>query len=110
VLRDHDFHPDEPTVQIFRTSSPGVLRLDDSVAISEAAYDRVVLRHYAFADHWYKVNVTTGLGGRVIESGEGDRRFTLSSTRTSSGKCSAAVSSPRRRAAAPSAGCGNCWN
>jgi hypothetical protein len=40
--------PDEPTVRIFRTSSPGVLRLDDSVAISEAVYDRVVPRHYAF--------------------------------------------------------------
>lgn len=48
-------------MRIFRTSFPGVLRLDDSVAISEAAYGRVVLRHYAFADHWYKVNVTTGL-------------------------------------------------
>ena len=75
VLRDHDFHPDEPTVRIFRTSSPGVLRLDDSVVISEAAYGRVVLRHYAFADHWFKVNVTTGLSGQVTESGEGDSRF-----------------------------------
>jgi hypothetical protein len=75
VLRDHDFHPSEPTARIFRTSSPGVLRLDDSVAISEAAYDGVVLRHYAFADHWFKVNVTTSLSGRVTESGEGDSRF-----------------------------------
>ena len=75
VLADHDFHPDEPTVRIFRTSSPGVLRLDDSVAISEAVYGGVVLRHYAFADHWFKVNVTTGLSGRVTESGEGDSRF-----------------------------------
>jgi hypothetical protein len=75
VLRDHDFHPSEPTVRIFRTSSPGVLRLDDSVVISEAAYGRVVLRHYAFADHWFKVNVTTRLGGRVTESGGGDSRF-----------------------------------
>jgi hypothetical protein len=62
VLRDHDFHPDEPTVRIFRTPSPGVLRLDDSVAISEAVYDRVVLRHYAFAGHWFKINITTDLG------------------------------------------------
>jgi hypothetical protein len=52
-----------------------VLRLDDSVAISEAAYGRVVLRHYAFADHWFMVNVTTGLSGRVTGTGEGDSRF-----------------------------------
>jgi len=75
VLVDHDFHPDEPTVRIFRTSSPGVLRLDDSVAISEAVYDRVVLRHYAFADHWFKVNVTTDLSGRVTETGDDSHRF-----------------------------------
>jgi hypothetical protein len=75
VLRDHDFHPGEPTVRIFRTSSPGVLRPDDSVAISDAAYGRVVLRHFAFAEHWFTVNVTTGLSGRVAESGEGDSRF-----------------------------------
>jgi hypothetical protein len=75
VLADHDFHPDEPTVRIFRTSSPGVLCLDDSVAISEAAYGEVVLRHYAFADRWFKINVTTDLSGRVIETGDGNHQF-----------------------------------
>ncbi len=77
VLTDHDFHPDESTVRIFRTHSPGVLRLDDDVAISEAVYDRVVLRHYAFAGHWFKVNVTTGLSGRLTETGDGTRRFAV---------------------------------
>jgi hypothetical protein len=76
VLRDHDFHPDEPTVRIFRTPSPGVLRLDDSVAVSETVYDRVVLRHYAFAEHWFKINVTTDLSGGLTETGDdGTRRF-----------------------------------
>jgi len=77
VLVDHDFHPDEPTVRIFRTPSPGVLRLDDSVAVSQAVYDGVVLRHYAFADHWFKVNVTTGLTGRLTETGDGTGRFAV---------------------------------
>jgi hypothetical protein len=77
VLRDHDFHPDEPTVRIFRTPSPGVLRLGDSVAISEAVYDRVVLRHYAFAEHWFKINITTDLSGRLTETGDGTRRFAV---------------------------------
>ena len=64
-------------MRIFRTHSPGVLRLDDDVAISEAVYDRVVLRHYAFAGHWFKVNVTTGLSGRLTETGDGTRRFAV---------------------------------
>jgi hypothetical protein len=75
VLVDHDFHPDEPTVRIFRVPPPGVLRLDDGAAISEAVHDGVVLRHYAFADHWFKVNVTTDLSGRLTETGDTDRRF-----------------------------------
>jgi hypothetical protein len=77
VLRDHDFHPDEPTVRIFRTPSSGVLRLDDSVAISEAVYDRVALRHYAFAGHWFKINITTDLDGCLTETGGGARRFAV---------------------------------
>jgi hypothetical protein len=77
VLTDHDFHPDEPTVRIFRTLPAGVLRLDDSVAISEACYDGVVLRHYAFADHWFKVNVTTDLTGRLTETGDASHRFAV---------------------------------
>ena len=28
-LRDHDLHPDEPTMRVFRTPSAGVLGLDD---------------------------------------------------------------------------------
>ena len=77
MLTDHDFHPDEPTVRIFRTPSPGVLRLDDDAAISEAVYEGIVLRHYAFAGHWFKVNVTTGLSGRQTETGDHGRRFAV---------------------------------
>ena len=50
-------------MRIFRTPSPGVLRLDHDVAISEAVYEGIVLRHYAFAGHWFKINVTTSLSG-----------------------------------------------
>jgi hypothetical protein len=77
VLADHDFHPDEPAVRIFRTLPGGVLRLDDDAAISEADYGGIVLRHYAFAGHWFKVNVTTGLSGRLTETGEEGRRFAV---------------------------------
>ncbi len=64
-------------MRIFRTPSPGVLRLDDDAAISEAVYDGVVLRHYAFAGHWFKVNVTTGLSGCLTETGDVGRRFAV---------------------------------
>ncbi|MGH9155143.1 MAG: hypothetical protein ACRD1K_04690 [Acidimicrobiales bacterium] len=75
VLEDYDFHPDEPTVRIFRTPAPGVLRVDDAVAVTEAIYDGVVLRHYAFAEHWFKINVTTDLSGNLIETGAAGSPF-----------------------------------
>ena len=77
MLADHDFHPDEPTVRIFRTPSAGLLRLDDDVAISETDYEGIVLRHYAFAGHWFKINVTTDLSGRLTETGDGTGRFAV---------------------------------
>lgn len=64
-------------MRVFRTPSAGVLRLDDEVAVSEAVHDGVVLRHYAFAGHWFKVNVTTSLSGHLTETGDGNQRFAL---------------------------------
>lgn len=71
----HDFHPDEATVRIFRTPEPGVLRLDDTALVTEAIYNQAVLRHYAFADHWFKINVTTDLAGVLVETGEAPETF-----------------------------------
>ena len=34
-----------------------------------------MLRHYAFAGHWFKVNVTTDRGGRLTETGDRTYRF-----------------------------------
>ena len=34
-----------------------------------------MLRHYAFADQWFKVNVTTDRGGRLTETGDRACRF-----------------------------------
>ncbi len=45
--------------------------------ISEAVHEGVVLRHYAFAGHWFKVNVTTGLAGRLTETGDPGLRFAV---------------------------------
>ena len=75
MLLDHDFHPDEDVVRVFRTPQPGILRLDDEVVVTEVAYDAVVLRHYAFAEHWFKINVTTDLDGDLIETGDAAHQF-----------------------------------
>jgi hypothetical protein len=75
VLSDYDFHPDEATVRIFRTPTSGVLRFDDTIAVTEAIYDGVVLRHYSFAEHWFKINVTTDLVGTPIETGDANLPF-----------------------------------
>jgi hypothetical protein len=40
-------------------------------------HDGAVLRHYAFAGHWFKVNVTTGLDGRLTQTGDPSRRFAV---------------------------------
>lgn len=77
MLSDYDFHPDETTVRIFRTPKEGVLRLEDTIAVTEAIYDDAVLRHYAFADHWFKINMTTDIAGNLIETGAADRPFAL---------------------------------
>ena len=75
VLSDYDFHPDEATVRIFRTPTSGVLRLDDETAVTEAIHGDVVLRHYSFAEHWFKINVTTDLAGNLVETGDADLPF-----------------------------------
>jgi hypothetical protein len=40
-------------------------------------YRTVVLRHYAFADRWFKINVTTDLSGNLVETGDASLRFAV---------------------------------
>jgi hypothetical protein len=56
-VRDFDFHPDEDDVRVFVTEPSGVLRFGDNVYVSARRYGDVVLWHYAFALHWFKVNL-----------------------------------------------------
>lgn len=67
LFRDHDFHPREDTVRVFRHPPAGVLRADDSLVVV-ASYGDVLLWHYAFADRWLKVNVTTDREGALVET------------------------------------------
>ena len=77
IIRDFDFHPGEDEVRVFSAGPGGVLRFDDDVCVYAVRYDDVVLRHYAFARHWFKVNLTTDLTGRIVETGgpDPDLRF-----------------------------------
>jgi hypothetical protein len=45
--------------------------------VTQAVYDKVVLRHYAFANRWFKVNVPTDRSGELIETGDVAHRFAL---------------------------------
>lgn len=68
LISDFDFHPDEPYVREFRVPRHDVLRIDSSAFVCEAEADGVVLRHYAFADEWFKVNVTFDRAGSLVET------------------------------------------
>ena len=68
-VRDFDFHPDEQDVRVFTAQPDAVLELSDDAFVSAARYGDVVLWHYAFARHWFKVNLTTDLDGRIVETG-----------------------------------------
>jgi len=68
LIRDFDFHPDEPSVRMFAVPRSGALRLDDQAFVYQTRFGDAVLRHYAFANEWFKVNVTFGPDGALIET------------------------------------------
>ena len=87
-VRDFDYHPDEDHVRVFTAEPGGVLRFSGDVYVCAARYGDVVLWRYAFARHWFKVNLTTDLAGRIVETGgeEPGGRFAFN--------CDAATASP----------------
>jgi hypothetical protein len=68
-VKDFDFHPDEDQVRVFTADPGGVLRFSSEVYVSAARYGDVVLWHYTFAQHWFKINLTTDLAGQIVETG-----------------------------------------
>lgn len=69
-VRDFDFHPDENAVRVFTSGPDGVLRLSGDAYVSAARHGDIVLWHYAFARHLFKVNLTTDLVGQIVETGD----------------------------------------
>jgi hypothetical protein len=69
---DFDFHPDEDTVRVFSATPGGVLRHGSDMYVSAGRHGDIVLWHYAFAGHWFKVNLTTDLAGQIVETGGED--------------------------------------
>lgn len=53
---------------MFTIPRHGVLRADPAGLVYEVRYGDVVVRHYAFADQWFKVNVTTDTAGALVET------------------------------------------
>ena len=72
-IRDYDLHP-PGDLRLFTVPARGVLRFDEEVLVTETRHGDVVLRHYAFGDHWFKVNCTFDLAGDVVETTAPDGR------------------------------------
>jgi hypothetical protein len=65
---DYDFHPHEDDCRRFVTTSNGVLRFDDEAFVTEVRWSaHRILRHYAFADRWVKVNLSRANDGEVLD-------------------------------------------
>ncbi|WP_433213704.1 hypothetical protein ACQP00_02465 [Dactylosporangium sp. CS-047395] len=71
LVSDFDYHPDEPYVRQFRVPRSDVRRLDDVAFVYDVGFGDVVLRHFAFRDEWFKVNVTLDRQGRLVETAPG---------------------------------------
>jgi hypothetical protein len=63
---DYDFHPPDD-LRVFTFEQQSVLRFDETVCVVEADYGGTLLRHYAFPDRWFKINVTTDRAGNFVE-------------------------------------------
>jgi predicted RNA-binding protein associated with RNAse of E/G family len=63
-----DYHPYEPHVRQFRMPHGNVLRFYAEVYVCDALFDDVMLRHFAFRDEWFKINVTLDEAGRLVET------------------------------------------
>jgi hypothetical protein len=67
VIRDYDFHPPDD-VRLFPMPRAGILRFDDEVFVAQIRYGDVVVRHYAWREHWFEINCTTDRRGRLVET------------------------------------------
>ncbi len=65
-LLDYDFHPPDD-LRVFTYGQQSVLRFDSTALVVEADYGGTLLRHYAFPDRWFKINVTTDRAGNFVE-------------------------------------------
>lgn len=76
TVRDLDFHPDEKAVRCYRVPDAGVLVNDSSSYVRQSLEpvtfgdtdEKLVLRHFAFADEWFKINATYDLSGNLMET------------------------------------------
>ena len=68
LVSDFDYHPYEPHVRQFRVPHGNVLRFDAEAYVCDALFGDVMLRHFAFRDEWFKVNVTLDEAGKLVET------------------------------------------
>jgi hypothetical protein len=76
-VRDYDFHPGEETVRCFGVPIDGLLANDHTRCVYQTQQNGVVLRHYAFSEEWFKLNITFDLAGQMVETGSDSTRFAV---------------------------------
>ncbi len=84
-MRDFDFHPDEDSVRCFRYPDLGTVFNDESTWVSqtrqaspyETMTEDLILRHFAFADEWFKINATFDRAGTLIQPGPPGTPFAI---------------------------------
>jgi hypothetical protein len=70
-----DFHPPDD-VRVFAVPVDAIRRWDSIAFVLDVRIGELMLRHYAFAEHWFAVNCTLDLDGRfVVEHASFDFTF-----------------------------------
>lgn len=65
MVYHHDFHPPDE-VRVFAVPAAAIRRWDDATLVYDVLLDGLVLRHYAFMDHWFAVNCTLDRRGQFV--------------------------------------------
>lgn len=71
MTADFDFHPYEQFVRQFRVPRANVLRFDAEAYVCDDRFGDLILRHFAFRDEWFKINVTLDAAGTPVETPPG---------------------------------------
>lgn len=76
-MRNFDFHPDESFVRSFGVPSSGIFLNHSDLCVYQIKEinDEYILRHIAFKNEWFKLNITYDSFGQLIDAGQDEDGF-----------------------------------